>query len=168
MFSASALARTTPNESTVKAQEAVKTRLEGSKLKACENREIVINKILDRIAARGEKRLNVYTVISERVQEFYTKKDLSVSNYDELVAEVNSKKAAAETAIETTKNKQIEFNCDGSDPKGYASGFKADLKAEIQALHAYQQSIKDMIVAVKTAIADSNQNNSDNSDGGGN
>lgn len=156
VFSASALANT-PNERSATAQEAVKTRLEGAKLQSCEKRERVINSILDRIAARGERRLGVYTKIYERVQEFYTKKGLSISNYDALKAEVTAKKDAAQAAVDEIKSKNIEFACDGSDPKGAAAGFKADLKAEIEALHAYQQALKNFIVAVKTSIGDQQQ-----------
>src|SRR3989344_3582309 len=101
-------------------RENAKLRLEGDKLKACENREKAINNILDRIAKRGERRLNVYNSIFERVQAFYEKKNLSVSNYDELVADVKAKKAAAEEAVKAAGAKEVDFKCDGSDPKGVA------------------------------------------------
>lgn len=153
------------SERAAQAQEATQTRLEGIKLRACENRERVINNMLDRITKRGERRLNVYNAIAERVQEFYTKKGLSLSNYDDLVTDVDAKKAAAQTLVDQIKAKEVNFTCDGSDPKGTAASIKEDLRAEIKALHDYQQSIKDLIVAVKTAISDSNQNNSDGSEG---
>lgn len=161
-FSGSAIALgSMSNDRAVQAQEAAKMRLEGAKLKACESRERIVNDILDRIARRGEKRLDVYNKISERVQDFYVRKGLSVSNYEELVAEVNAKKDAAQAVIDEIKANEIKFACDGTDPKGVASSFKEDLKAEIKALHDYQQSIKNLMVAVKTAISDLNQNNSD-------
>lgn len=130
----------------------VKTRLEGEKLKSCENRETAINNILDKIAQRGEKKLGAYTSIFEKVQAFYIRKGLSVSNYEALVAEANTKKAAAQAAVDDIKAKQIEFACDGGDPKGAATGFKADLKAEISALHAYQQSIKNLVTAIRSSL----------------
>lgn len=166
LFTGSAVAVSSlSNERAAQAQEAAQARLEGAKLRACENREKVVNNILDRIANRGERRLSVYSAIADRVQDFYVKKNLSLSNYEELVADVNAKKAVAQTTVDEIKADEVDFACDGSDPKGAAAGFKEDLKAEIKALHAYQQSIKDLIVAVKTAISDSNQNNSDGSEG---
>lgn len=166
LFTGSAVAiGSLSNERTARAQEAAQTRLEGIKLRTCENRERVINNMLDRIAKRGERRLNVYNAIAERVQEFYTKKGLSLSNYAELVADVDAKKAAARTLVDQIKAEEVDFTCDGLDPRGAAASFKEDLKAEIKALHDYQQSIKDLIVAVKTAISESNQNNSDGSEG---
>ena len=141
-------------------RESAKLRLEGDKLKACEKREQAINNILDRIAKRGERRLGVYNSIFERVQEFYEKKGLSISSYDELVADVNSKKAAAQAAVDAAAAKEVEFNCDGSDPKGAAAGFKEDLKAQIKALHDYRKSIRNLIVAIKTSLSESVQTNS--------
>ncbi|MBI2007938.1 hypothetical protein HYU82_02850 [Candidatus Saccharibacteria bacterium] len=154
------------NDRAVEAQEAAKIRLEGAKLKACENREKAINNILDRLAKRGERRLNVYSTIADRVQAFYEKKGLSLSNYDALLADVNDKKVAAQAAVDEIKAADdVDFACDGTDPKGAVAGFKEDLKAEINALHAYQQSIKDLIVAIKTSISSLNQTNGGSGEG---
>ena len=136
---------------TDKSREAAKLRLEGAKLKTCEGRERAINNILDRVARRGEKRLEVYNKVFERVQDFYARKGLSVSNYEELIAGVNAKKSAAQAALDAIKAKEVEFACDGTDPKGIAASFKQDLRTEIKALHDYQQSIRQLIVSIKTA-----------------
>ena len=151
VFSGSVLAYSSNDDNTSdkkfdKSRETAKLRLEGTKLKACENREKAINNILDRIAKRGERRLDVYSAIFNRVQEFYEKKGLSVSNYDTLVADVNAK--------------NVDFKCDGSDPKGAAASFKDDLKVQIKALQAYKQSIKNLIMAIKTSLSESSQSNS--------
>lgn len=134
-------------------------------LKSCQVRERVIDKIMARIADRGQRRLDVYSTIATRVEEFYTKKGKTVSNYDALVADVNTKKTAAQDAINLIKTDKANFKCDGTDPKGVASSFKTDLKAEIQALHAYQQSIKDLVVAVKSVQSDTSSSNSTNEGG---
>ena len=167
VFSGSVLAHANENdESTTKkksvetSRESAKLRLEGTKLKACENREKVINSILDRIAKRGERRLSVYSSIFNRVQEFYEKKNLSISNYDALVADVNAKKTAAQAAIDKAASDQVDFQCDGDDPKGVAAGFKSDLKAQINTLHDYRKSIRNLIVAIKTSLSEAAQSNS--------
>ncbi|MES2971284.1 MAG: hypothetical protein V4702_03125 [Patescibacteria group bacterium] len=131
-------------------REAAQTRLADAKLKACQNREKAITNIMARLADRGTKQLDVFTKISERTQEFYTSKGKVLSNYDALVAEVNTKKAAAETAVDTIKNTSVEFACDGEDPKGVVSAFKESLKAEITALKDYKTAVKNLIVGVKS------------------
>jgi hypothetical protein len=143
-------------------REAAQTKLEGAKLQACQKRQASINKILQRIAARGEKQLDVFTKISDRTQAFYETKGRTVDNYDELVAAADAKKAAAQSVVEDIKEQSVEFACDGSDPKGAAESFKAGLKLQIAALKEYKQAVKDLIVGVKSAqsTASSEENNS--------
>ncbi|HSX27153.1 MAG TPA: hypothetical protein VLG25_00020 [Patescibacteria group bacterium] len=145
-------------------KEAISEKLEANRLRVCQKHEAVINSIMGRISERGQRRLNVYSTIAERVEDFYTKKGKTLSNYDELVNDVKSKKDAAQAAVDQIKGDSVDFKCDGTDPKGVASSFKADLKLEIQSLHAYQQSIKNLIVGVKSVQSD---NTSDNSSDGG-
>lgn len=132
-------------------RNSAKTRLADAKLKACQNRERTITKILSRISDRGTKQLEVFNKIAERTKEFYVTKGKTLSNYDDLVAEVDAKKAAAEAAVEAIKSSSIEFACDGEDPKGTASMFKESLKAEIAALKNYKTAVKNLIVGVKSA-----------------
>lgn len=131
-------------------RDAAQTRLEDAKLKACQHREKAINNIFARISDRGQKQLDLFTTISERTEQFYTDKGKTLSNYDELVAEVATKKAAAQTAVDTVKSSSVSFTCDGEDPKGVAQIFKANLKIEIAALNAYKTAVKNLIVGVKS------------------
>jgi hypothetical protein len=126
------------------------TKLADAKLKACQHREAAINNKMARIADRGQKQLGVFSKISTRVQTFYTDKGKTLSNYDALVADVNAKKAAAQTTVDTVKATSVTFKCDGTDPKGAASSFKTALKSEIDALKAYKTSVKNLIVGVKS------------------
>ena len=125
-------------------------RLEENKLRVCERREQVINNILGRIAKRGQKHLDLFTTIAERVQAFYEEKGKVLDNYDELVAEVNNKKATAQTVVDEVEGMRVEFQCDGTDPKGVAASFKDALKSEIEALKAYRKAVRNLIVGVKS------------------
>lgn len=132
-------------------REAAGGRLESAKLKVCQKHEKVINKIMARISDRSSKQLDIFTKISDRTQAFYEKKGNIVSDYDALVAKVDAKQTAAETAVEATKNTSTEFNCDGDNPRGVVAGFKESLKAQNAALKEYKTAIKDLIVGVKSA-----------------
>jgi len=131
-------------------KEAAQTRLADTKLKSCEKRQKTIQNIMARIADRGTKQLDVFNKISERTQAFYVDKGKTLSNYDALLAEVTTKKAAAEAAVTTIKNSSVEFSCDGENPKGVVDGFKESLKAEIAALKDYKTAVKNLIVGVKS------------------
>ncbi len=135
---------------------ALKTKLEDTKLKICQKREKIITNIMARISDRGTKQVAVFTKISDRTQAFYLQKGRTLSNYDALVADVVAKKAAAEAAVELTKSSSVSFECDGTDPKGTASVFKENMKAQNAALKAYKSAVNNLIVGVKSAQSTEN------------
>jgi hypothetical protein len=137
----------------VKRAEA-ETRLADKKLEICERREQKVQNIMARISDRGDKHLDVFTKISDRVQTFYTDKNLTVANYDELVANVDKKKQAAEAQVAAIREASVEFNCDSEDPKGVAWAFKDDMKAQVAALKEYRTAVKDLLVAVKKSLGE--------------
>lgn len=126
-------------------------RLEGHKLRACQNREKAVTNIMNRIGDRGQKQIDLFTKIADRTQKFYVDKGLSASNYDALVADVAAKKAAAQAAVDSTKSTAIEFKCDGDNPRGAAVHFKQSKADQHEALKAYKTSVKNLIVGVKSS-----------------
>ena len=131
-------------------KEAAQTKLADAKLKACQNREKAVTNIMSRIGDRGQKQLDLFGTIAERTEKFYADKGKTLSNYDELVAEVAAKKTDAQTAVDATKATVTEFKCDGTDPKGAVSSFKESLKSQTEALKAYKTAVKNLIVGVKS------------------
>jgi hypothetical protein len=129
-------------------------KLSGDKLNSCRVHERVINQHMKRIAARGARHLSVFQRITARVENF-AETQKKPSNYDALVADLNVKKAAAVATVEKIQTDSVSFKCDGTDPKGVADGFKADLKAEIDALKTYKTALKNLTTAVKSANSDS-------------
>jgi hypothetical protein len=149
---AAATSKTTSEPADTGSQKAAKSK--DAKLKACQHREKAINNKMERIAARGQKQLDVFSTIATRTETFYTDKGKTLNNYDALVTDVNAKQAAAQAEVDTVKATSVSFKCDGTDPKGAASSFKAALKAEIDALKAYKTSVKNLIVGVKSVQGD--------------
>lgn len=143
--------RTTASERATEQREKAKERLESAKLRACQQREKAITNIMARMSDRGQKQVDLFTKISERVQQFHEDKNLSAANYDALVSEAEAKKASAQAAVDELKGSTVEFKCDGEDPKGVAETFKGKLKAQNEALQAYRLSVKNLIVAVAQA-----------------
>ena len=133
------------------ANEAAQTRLETAKLRFCQNREQTIDHIMKRIANRGQKHLDLFTSIATRVEAFYTKKGKTLGNYDQLVATVNSDKAAAQAAVDKLAASSTGFTCGGENPRGAVQTFKSNLKLEIQALQTYRTAVKNLTVGVKSA-----------------
>lgn len=131
-------------------KEVEKPHLANAKLKVCQTHEKEITNITTRFSDRGTKQLDVFNKIADRTEAFYTSKGKTLSNYDTLVADVTSKKASAQAAVNTVTSSSTTFKCDGTDPKGMATSFKDSLKVEITALKDYKTAIKNLIVGVKS------------------
>lgn len=131
-------------------REAIGEKLTAKKLKACENRQASINNRTARISDRGTKHLALFTSIAERAEAFYAKKGKVLANYDALVAEVEAKKAAAQTAVDTIATSKATFTCEGNDPKLAVADFKANLTLRNTALKEYRTAVKNLIVGIKS------------------
>ncbi len=134
--------------------EAVKTeakeRLEDAKKRACENHQTTINRLMDVMDKRRENAFDRITKISDAVQAFYVKKQLTVANYDDLVAAI----AAAKTAAQTATASQLAIpalNCSGDHPRADVADFKEKRAGSIDAMRAYRDAVKELVKAVKTA-----------------
>ena len=130
--------------------EAAKQRLEENKLRICQEHEDRIDGFMDAIAERGQKKIDLFSTITDRTKTFYLSKGKVLSNYDELVAAVDAKKAAAQAAVDVVISSSVTFDCEGDDPKGTASEFKTKVKAMNDALKEFKTAVKNLIVGVKS------------------
>lgn len=132
--------------------ERIKGKLNENRRKNCETRKAAIANIIGRAAKQGQKHLGTFTAIMERIQGFYTEKALSSTDYDKLVTAADSKKSAAQTAIDTVKA-STGLECDGENPIGQVDTFRDSIKAMHRALKDYRVVIKELGQAVKSAHA---------------
>jgi hypothetical protein len=135
------------------AKQTIEHRLENAKLRVCRNHEANISKLMTNGVQRAQKQIDLFTTITTRVEAFYTEKGKTVDSYDRLVAAVGAAKATAATDLSTLQGTST-FSCDGSDPKGTASGYRSAAEKLRQDLQAYRTAIKNLIVAVKAAQGD--------------
>ena len=131
-------------------KEAAKERLSEDKLKICEKRQSNINDRSTKIADRATKHLAVFDKIAERVKTFYVNKGNTLANYDTLVAQVDAKRAAAQSAVTNLSGLKSTFNCNDTEPKLAIEGFKTAMTEAQTALKEYRTAIKDLIVGVKS------------------
>jgi hypothetical protein len=134
--------------------------LAAAKLRACQNRETAINNIMSRIDTRAQNQLTLFGTIATRVENFYTSKGKTASNYDQLTSAIDSAKTQAETDLATLQNNST-LSCTSNDPKGMVTAFQDYLKTEITDLKNYRTAVKNLIVAVAQAngvtVSDSSQ-----------
>ena len=146
-----------------------KTRLQDAKLKACQARENVIKNRSNSLGKLTDGMVNHFDQIVIRVEKYYTEKVVpsgkTVSNYDALLADIQTKKSAVSTALQKAKDDFKSFSCTEDDPKGVLTQFREDMQSVKQALKDYRTSIKNLIVAIHSVVGDENNNNSNNQQG---
>jgi len=119
-------------------------------LKACLNRQNAIQTIIVRIDTRLQNQLGLFTTIAGRVENFYSKSGKTVSNYSQLLSNVNS---TYMTAKNTFSSLQVStpFSCSASHPHRIVINFISDLKTTITNVKAYKTAVKNLIVGVAQA-----------------
>ncbi|MBI3397376.1 hypothetical protein HY045_02780 [Candidatus Woesebacteria bacterium] len=132
--------------------QQAQNRLIDAKLKACQARENAIKTRSTHLGQLATTMEEKFDAIAKRVEEYYTTKVVpsgkTVSDYDALVADIQTKKTAVQTALTQAQADSTGFSCTGDDPKGQMTLFRKDMQAVIQALKDYRTSIKSLIVAV--------------------
>jgi TolA-binding protein len=136
-----------------------KQRLGDTKEKVCEARKEQITRKMTRISSRGERHLKVFTTITDRVKAFYENKGKTLANYDALVADVATKKTAAEAAVRATAAYENTFDCSGDDPKGALKSFRTTVATQREAMKKFRTAIKNLIVGVKSVQAEEVRSN---------
>ena len=121
-----------------------------AQLRSCQNRQNAINIIIGRIDTRAQNQITLFNTIATRVENFYTKRGKTVSNYSQLVAAVNTAELQANTDFGTLKSTS-SFSCTVSNPKGMVTQFQSYLKLEISDLQNLRTAVKNLIVGVATA-----------------
>lgn len=130
-------------------------RLTAAKLKACQARENAIQKRSKQLGQLATTMEEKFDAIAGRVEEYYTTKVVvpsgkTVTDYNALVADIQTKKTAVRTALAQAQTNANTFSCTNDDPKGQMTKFKDDMRGVIKALQDYRTSIKNLIVAVRS------------------
>lgn len=126
-------------------------------IQACQARERAVQTRMNSLVRFSNNMVEKFEAISLRVQNFYIERvvaaDITVDNYDELLTNISTKQLAVTTAINTAQTSVNEFSCeDGGDLLSHYSAFRQNMQAVKQALGEYRSAIKDLIVAVRTAL----------------
>lgn len=128
------------------------SNLEGAKLRACQARENAIKTRSTHLVQLVTSMESKFDAITKRVEDYYTSKVVpsgkTISNYNVLVSDIKTKKAAVQTVLTQAQNDASGFSCTGSDPRLKMTQFRDDMQAVKKALKDYRTSVKNLIVAV--------------------
>ncbi len=150
---------TSPRQATQGAQRpAVKALLEGAKLQACRTKYSAILNRSKNLSQKGASMLERIDRVSQRVQGYYTDRlttfNVVIPNYEEMVADINTKRAVISPLVEKARVDGSSISCDSSDPRGQISVFREDMLSLMAALKEYRLSVRTLVQAVIKARAD--------------
>lgn len=134
-----------------------KEKLEETKLRVCERKQDSIIRRSTRLSERAQRQLVNFEQKANRVEDFYNNRlvprGITLTNYEDLLADIEAKKQAVNEATTSAKMAAEDFDCSADDPKGQLTNFRIDMQNAVAALKEYRTSIKNLIVAVRTAAA---------------
>lgn len=126
------------------------------KQRACEEHVKVIKIRQLNIATHALLMQKRFDSISAAVQKYYAEKLVPagkiVSNYDALVADVNTKKAALSPLIDKVKADSTGLSCDKDQQRTQFQTFKTDWQVLLKGLGVYRQSVINLVKAVKGVV----------------
>lgn len=129
------------------------TKAEG-RLRACQAKQQGVIKRMTQLEKMATNMLGKFSEIQARVEKYYIDKVLpsgkTVANYSVLLADIQTKKTAVQTAITAVKTGSAGFSCTIGDPKEQVKLFRDGMKEVKSALKAYRTSIRNLIVAVRS------------------
>lgn len=138
-----------------KQQEQAKKELllKQKRIEQCVAKSEGVNTALQKITENRQRIFNRLSELSDKVQAFVTNKKLVVANYDQLIANLSTRKTTAEASINQVQAVNT-LNCnDVRTPKDQLQTFRDKRKGSVDALKEYRTAVKKLILAVKSAIA---------------
>lgn len=124
--------------------------LSSERKKTCEDRKGKIDKTMTQYSATVQNRLMLFNKITERIRTYYEANKLSVSQYEQLMAQVTTMQQTATEAMNQVRQ-GASIDCGSSDPIGTAQQFRTQVQTAQQALKQYRLAIHNLLTAVLTA-----------------
>jgi len=133
-------------------KNSIKERTEAEKQKSCEQISSNLSKKLANGISRAEKHKTLFDNHLTKIEEFNASKQLTVSNYEALLATAQTAQTQAQTSIDGLKSFTPKVDCTNlgattNNVAGYQVAI-GDVKSD---LNAYRTAIKDLLTAVKQA-----------------
>jgi hypothetical protein len=140
----------------------VKEHTQAQRQMSCEARKTNLTKRMDNAVRQAQNHKAVFDKTYQRVKDFHDNKQLSVDNYDTLVANVDVAQADAAASISALQSLDVSVDCTSQTVADSVSTFQQAVKSTRDSLKAYRATIVELIKALKGAsTATDNSSNSD-------
>lgn len=127
-------------------------RLTDRRLEICQQRAGRINDLLDKSTQRSRDHVALFQTITERVEAFAEKRQLSSTEYDIILLTVKQDRAKAESAIGLVE--AVDFDCMSVDSQKPGLLVQEVVRAQSQSLKEYREAVKSLIIELKRVISE--------------
>lgn len=128
------------------------------KKEVCERLQSKLSTIPSRVRERASKHQEVFDKIYGRVQSFYDKGQLTVDNYDELKAAVDTAQTNSAAAVLAVEEVEITIDCDNPKIGEQLDEVRTAAQEARSALKEYRSKLVELISALKSAAAQQKTN----------
>lgn len=132
-------------------QSVTRTPALTGRYNACQSIQNALKTRSENTARHAQTLMTKFDNIVKRVDEFYKSKNVpagkTVSNYTQLMTQIETNKGKVNTALEKAKATLASLNCN-NNPRNTMQQFRADMQGVVTALKAYKTSVRNLIVAV--------------------
>ena len=126
--------------------------------KACEKRKAGLTKRMQDAVRYAQKHEAVFDKLYTRVKNFYETKQLTVTDYDSLVAAVDEAQANSAASIAALRSLEVNVDCTSETVADDVAAFQQAVKSTRDNLQTYKSALVNLIMAVKSAAEASEDN----------
>lgn len=157
-------------EKTQERMNEIRTEVEAKKAEikkqVCEQRQQRLQERIPRLATSANVLKTNFDKIYTRIQGFYEKGQLSVSNYDQLKSAADNAQAEAAASVEALNDYKFTLDCDNPKTGQQLDGFRQAAKLAKEDLKEYRKALVDLISAMRAAAAEQRAQNNQAEEGG--
>ncbi len=142
------------NRQKVSTKVRAQLKLEGVKLQSCQAREAAIKNRKEALIKLVETRLETMDGWVESLRNFYQERMIpagkNVSNYNDLISEIQAKRTAVQDSLDEATTFAGEFSCTTDDPKAVYQDFRLAMQKTKTGLLAYRKAIKSLLTVMRS------------------
>jgi hypothetical protein len=131
----------------------------------CQRRQEKLDNAIDRLHTRTGRLKTVIDTMYARVKGFYESGQLTVENYAELTATIDTASADADAAVSAVESFTITVDCENNNLGSQLDGFRTAVSETRTALKDYRKALVDLISAMNnSAKAEADNSNSNDTE----
>lgn len=161
------VARVSVEERKAEITRRVEERRAQVKADVCERRQENLTRVMPRLSQGATSVKSSIDTMYDRVVGFYESGQLTVSNYDALIADIEEAKADSESALETIAISTFTLDCDNPSVGQQLDGYRLAVRDAKDILKEYRKSLVALISSMRAEAAeqgdaiDSTEDNAD-------